>query len=82
MSYKGFLWFILTPMNATRKFPFSFYRGFLRGLAAPGDIFGRSRRYVRQMEDVEAMRSDWIVIGDDIREVVKKIIVEAPRQTR
>jgi hypothetical protein len=66
------------PNEASRT---AFMRGFLRGLYAPASLFeGTAHTYphgVRFIDgigrsDTEALRSDWQMVGVDIRAVISK----------
>lgn len=58
-----------TPM---RK---SFWRGLLRGLGSPAEIFGERVEPEHSASATEALRSDWERIGGDFRAVIGR---EAP----
>lgn len=56
----------------------SFVRGFLRGLAAPAEIYGRYDVRMPAAASVgEALRSDWNRVGGDLRSAVTRANGEA-----
>ena len=48
----------------------SFWRGFLRGLASPGEVFRPPQIVILRRSDTEALRRDWEKIGGDFRAVM------------
>jgi hypothetical protein len=59
-------------MVAMSRVIHSFLRGFLRGLAAPAEIYAAPRYKRDASSDVERMRSDWESIGKDFRKVISR----------
>jgi hypothetical protein len=68
-----------TPQNARR----SFWNAFLDGLAAPAFVFGPPCRHrikgYPHASELEALRSDWNHVGEDLRRGIER---EKARSTR
>ena len=50
----------------------SFWRGFLRGLGSPGEVFRPPRFRIPRRSDAQALRQDWEKIGGDWRAVMPR----------
>ena len=71
VSFKFFVEFPPKTAMNNRRFSFSFFRGFMRGLGSPVDIY-RVQNYRSLTSSTECMRSDWNRIGDDFRTVMAR----------
>lgn len=63
----------------------SFIVSFFDGMSRAFDIFGSMRTTPTSIEgfiekDIDALRSDWIVVGNDIRKGIGKYAQEEPRK--
>ncbi|MDO5095255.1 MAG: hypothetical protein Q4D65_01740 [Peptostreptococcaceae bacterium] len=63
----------------------SFVGSFFDGMSRAFDIFGSMRTKPTSIEgfiekDIDALRSDWIVVGNDIRKGIGEYVQEEPRK--
>lgn len=60
----------------------SFWRGFLRGLASPVELFTSTRIRLPYRSDAEALRMDWENIGRDFSVAITHERYDAPAGSR
>lgn len=48
------------------------FRYMVKGAAAPSEVYTLQRRSYPHKTDTEAMRSDWVRVGEGIKRVIQK----------